>query len=158
MSTTEKTRLSNIPLERAAILAPTHAPTAWAGAMHAHSARSMLPSWMAVWEVVAIAATRVAGTLTTMPTAAARPTLLCIGTPENVITTLVRMPPPTPAKPEHTPMPSHRNGKPTLTRRIDSRRRGCRLGINYGAWRHRRHHCRRWRGLNDALFLEATRS
>jgi hypothetical protein len=52
------------------------------------------------------AATIVAGALTTTPTAAARPMLLCIGSPDNAITMLVRMPPPTPAKPETIPIAS----------------------------------------------------
>ena len=46
----------------------------------------------------------VAGTLTKTPAAAARPMLLCIGSPWSVITIFVRMPPPTPANPEESPM------------------------------------------------------
>ena len=38
------------------------------------------------------------------PTAAARPTLLCIGMPERLMTILVRMPPPTPANPDTAPI------------------------------------------------------
>ncbi len=105
MSTIEKTRLRISPLARAAILAPSHAAAACAGAMQAQIARSMLPSWGGLEECVAIAATTVAGMLTTMPFAAARPTLLCMGSPDSVMTTFVRMPPPTPANPEQAPIP-----------------------------------------------------
>jgi hypothetical protein len=42
--------------------------------------------------------------LTTTPAAAARPILLCIGIPVRVMKMFVRMPPPTPAKPEDTPI------------------------------------------------------
>ena len=105
MSTIEKTRLRRSALERAAILAPSQAAAACAGAMQSQIARSMLPSWVGLEECVAIAATNEAGTLTTMPVAAARPTLLCIGSPDSVITTFVRMPPPTPASPEQAPIP-----------------------------------------------------
>ena len=104
-STIEKTRLRTSALERSAMHAPIQAPAACAGAMQAQIARSMLPSWVGAEEWVAVAATNVAGMLTTMPVAAARPTLLCMGSPDSVITTFVRMPPPTPASPEQTPIP-----------------------------------------------------
>ena len=50
------------------------------------------------------AATIVAGTLTTTPTAAARPMHLCIVMPDKLMMMLVMIPPPTPAKPENSPM------------------------------------------------------
>jgi hypothetical protein len=49
------------------------------------------------------AAMMVAGTLTTTPTAAARPTHLCF-MPDRLMTMLVMIPPPTPATPENRPM------------------------------------------------------
>jgi len=66
--------------------APNHAAMACAGAMQAQMAQSMLPIWVGCIASVAMAATMVAGMLTTMPAAAARPTLLCIGNPDSVIT------------------------------------------------------------------------
>ena len=65
----------------------------------------MLPSCNARVDWDAKAAATVAGTLTATPAAAARPMLLWIGNPISIITILVRMPPPIPAKPEDTPIP-----------------------------------------------------
>src|SRR5215471_14006572 len=64
----------------------------------------MLPTLVGAEAPDASAATKVAGRLTTTPAAAARPILLCIGNPPRVMTIFVRMPPPTPAKPEHKPI------------------------------------------------------
>ena len=66
--------------------------------------RGRLPSCVGAEPPVANAATIVAGRLTTTPAAAARPILLCIGIPVRVIKMFVRMPPPTPAKPEDKPI------------------------------------------------------
>jgi hypothetical protein len=51
--------------------APSNAATAWVGAVHASTARSMLPIWAG-----SRTATMVAGTLTTTPTAAATSTFV----------------------------------------------------------------------------------
>lgn len=89
---------------RCAKRAPYHTANACAGAIDAHTARSILPSRIGSEAPGANAATKVAGKLTTTPAAAARPMLLCIGIPARVITMLVRMPPPTPAKPDDKPI------------------------------------------------------
>ena len=62
------------------------------------------PSYVGAAPPVANAATMVAGKLTTTPAAQARPILLCIGIPLRAIAIFVRMPPPTPAKPEDKPI------------------------------------------------------
>ena len=97
---TANTRLSALSEVRCARWAPIHAAPAFAGAMHAHIGKLMLPSCAASPELDANAATIVAGAPTITPAAAARPMLLCIDTPDKVMTMFVIMPPPTPAKPE----------------------------------------------------------
>src|ERR1051325_5776390 len=99
------TRLRLSAAMRCARRAPNQAATACAGAMQAHNDRLIEPRSAACDGAAANAAISVPGRPTTTPTAAARPMLLCIGTPESAITTLVMMPPPTPAKPETSPMP-----------------------------------------------------
>jgi hypothetical protein len=61
-------------------------------AMQTCTATAMLLSRVAPVDAGVSAAIIVAGTLTTTPAAAARPTLLCIGSPDKLITVLVKMP------------------------------------------------------------------
>src|ERR1051325_3437584 len=100
------TRLRFSAAMRCVRRAPNQAPTVCAGAMQAHIERLIEPKSATCDGAEAKAAIAVPGTPTTTPTAAARPTLLCIGTPDSPMTTLVMMPPPTPAKPETRPMPT----------------------------------------------------
>ena len=95
--------------------APTHAAPACARAMQAQSTKLMLPSCRACSGAGPNAATTVAGKPTIYPTAAARPTLLCIGMPERLMTILVRMPPPTPANPDTAPIRNPEKSRPTPT-------------------------------------------
>ena len=74
------------------------------GAMHAQIGKLMLPSCAASPRLGANAATIVAGAPTITPAAAARPMLLCIDKPDKLMTIFVMMPPPTPAKPETSPI------------------------------------------------------